>query len=69
MLACSFCRDPSVRDLVGWRTFLVVLFKRLVMPSSQLCPPGEIVLRADGGHLALEAYHLVAEADLGFEVL
>jgi hypothetical protein len=55
--------------LAGWRTFLVVLFKRLVMLSSQLCPPGEIVLGADGGHFALEAHHLVAEADLGFEVL
>ena len=57
-----------MRDLAGWRTFLVVLFKRLVMLSSQLCPPREIVLGADGGHFALKAHHLVAEADLGFEV-
>ena len=58
-----------MRDLVGWRTFLVMLFKCLVMLSSQLCPPREIVLGADGGHFALKAHHLVAEADPGFEVL
>ena len=58
-----------MKDLRGWRTFFVVLFKRFVMLSSQLCPPSEIVLGADGGHFALEAHHLVAEADLGFEVL
>ena len=58
-----------MRDLAGWRTFLVVLFKRLVMLSSQLRPAREIVLGADGGHFALKAHHLVAEADLGLEVL
>jgi hypothetical protein len=46
-----------------------MLFKRLVMLSSQLCPSGEIVLGADAGHFTLEAHHLVAKADLGFEVL
>jgi hypothetical protein len=46
-----------------------MLFKRLVMLSSQLCPPREIVLGADGGHFAFKAHHLVAEADLGLEVL
>jgi hypothetical protein len=58
-----------VRDLARWRTFLVMLFKRLVVLSSQLGPPREIVLGADGGHFALKAHHLVAEADLGLEVL
>ena len=54
---------------IGRRTFLIMLLERLVMLSPYLRPAREVVLGADGGHVALEADHLAAQAGLGLEVL
>jgi hypothetical protein len=46
-----------------------MLLHGLVVLSAQLRPTGELVLRANGVHLALEAYHFAAQADLLLHVL
>ena len=56
-------------EVIGPRTLLVMLLERLVMLSPYLRPAREVVLGADGGHVALEADHLAAQAGLGLEVL